>query len=268
MVDQKAKKEKFIETMPTMIQTHLIMCKDWAAVKDTAKSLKHIILKCDPPTPAMPMMATGATVLGSYSHIAHSVDKEEGEILQPFKGTKPKQPEVEENLKENLKNKDKTHQKPKRLMKPIHMKILIIIITIPQVRVEAADLIMVKVVTNNLEGSHNETEAKDLSMVNVSFKVITIREAHFNKTVLNTAIITNPIFREIKQIAIEAEAGAMDLSNSEDAAMEGPIIRIVMECISISITHMTHNKNNMALPAVYAADIIIPPSIATRENMT
>ena len=35
MVDQKeeAKKEKFIETMPTMIQTHLIICKDWADVK-------------------------------------------------------------------------------------------------------------------------------------------------------------------------------------------------------------------------------------------
>ena len=45
MVDQKeeAKKEKFIETMPTMIQTHLITCKDWATVKDTAKSLRHII---------------------------------------------------------------------------------------------------------------------------------------------------------------------------------------------------------------------------------
>ena len=93
MVDQKeeAKKEKFIETMPTMIQTHLIMCKDWAAVKDTVKSLEHIILQCDPPTLAMPMMATGATVLGLYSHIAHSVDKEEGEIPQPFKGAKPKQ---------------------------------------------------------------------------------------------------------------------------------------------------------------------------------
>ena len=93
MVDQKegAKKEKFIETMPTMIQTHLITCKDWAAVKDTAKSLKHIILKCDPPTPAMPVMATGATVLGLYSHIAHLVDKEEGEIPQLFKGAKPKQ---------------------------------------------------------------------------------------------------------------------------------------------------------------------------------
>ena len=93
MMDQKeeAKMEKFIETMPRMIQTHLITCKDWATVKNTAKSLEHIILKCDPPTLAMPMMATGATVLGLYSHIAHLVDKEEGEIPQPFKGAKPKQ---------------------------------------------------------------------------------------------------------------------------------------------------------------------------------
>ena len=40
---EKAKKEKFIETMPMMIQTHLIICKDWAEVKDKAKSLEHII---------------------------------------------------------------------------------------------------------------------------------------------------------------------------------------------------------------------------------
>ena len=93
MVDQKeeAKMEKFIETMPMMIQTHLIICKDWADVKDKAKSLKHIIRKCDPPTPTMPLMATCATVPGLYSHIVHLVDKEEGEIPQPFKGAKPKQ---------------------------------------------------------------------------------------------------------------------------------------------------------------------------------
>ena len=90
MVDQKeeAKKEKFIETMPTMIQTHLITCKDWTMVKDTAKSLEHIIMKCDPPTQAMPMMATGVTATGVTEHL---VDKEEGEIPQPFKGAKPKQ---------------------------------------------------------------------------------------------------------------------------------------------------------------------------------
>ena len=93
MVDQKeeAKKEKFIETMPTMIQMHLIISKDWANIKDKAKSLEHIIQKCDRPTPTMPLMVTGATVPGLYSHIVHSVDKEEGEIPQLFKGTKPKQ---------------------------------------------------------------------------------------------------------------------------------------------------------------------------------
>ena len=127
---------------------------------------------------------------------------------------------------------------------------------------------MVQVATDNLEGSHNETEAKDLNMVNASFKVITIREVHLNKTVRNMAIIANPISREIKQIAIEAKAVAMDLNNSEDMAVEGPIIRIAMEHISISTTHMTHNQSNMALPAVYAADSITPLSIVTRENTT
>ena len=179
MVDQKeeAKKEKFIETMPMMIQTHLIMCKDRATVKDTAKSLEHIIMKCDPPTPAMPAMATGATVPGLYSHTAHLVDKQEGEIPQPFKGAKPNKPEAEVNLKENLKNKDITHQKPKRWMKLILMKTLTTTITMPQVRVEAADLIMVKVEADNLEGLHHEIEARDLSIVSISFKIITIRSA-------------------------------------------------------------------------------------------
>ena len=36
-------------------------------------------------------MATGATVLGLYSHITHSVDKKEGKIPPPFKGAKLKQ---------------------------------------------------------------------------------------------------------------------------------------------------------------------------------
>ena len=138
----------------------------------------------------------------------------------------------------------------------------------PQVRVEATDLIMVKVVTDNLEGSYNEIEAKDLNIVTVSFKVIAIREVHHNKIVLNMATVVNPIFRETIQMVIEAEAMAVDLSNSEDVVMAGPTIRITMECISISITHMTHNQNNTVLPAVYAADLTILLSIVIRENMT
>ena len=138
----------------------------------------------------------------------------------------------------------------------------------PQVRVKAADLIMVRVETDNFKGSYNEIEAKDLSIVNISFKIITIREVHHNKIVLNTATVVSPISRGIMPILIGAKAMAVDLNNLEDAVMVGPTIRITMERISISITHMTHNQNNTVLPAVYAADSTIPPSTATRVNMT
>ena len=137
----------------------------------------------------------------------------------------------------------------------------------PQLRVEAAELLLVKTVTNNLEVSHNETEAKDLSTIKISFRIINPREAHSNRTVLNMAITVNPIFREIKQIATEAEAMARVLSNSEDVVMVGPITRVAMECTSISITHMTHRQNSMAHLAVNAVVLIIPPSIVTKENM-
>ena len=101
----------------------------------------------------------------------------------------------------------------------------------PQVRVEAADLLLVKVVTDNLEVSHKKTEAKDLSIVNISFRITDNREVHPNKTILNTAITINPIFREIKQIATEAKAVAMVLSILEEAVVVGPTIRIAVSVL-------------------------------------
>ena len=151
-------------------------------------------------------------------------------------------------------------------MKLVHMKVLPIIITVittmHQVRAEATDLLLVKVATDNLEVSHNKTEAKDLNTVNVSFTIIDIREAHPNKTVLNTAITANPIFREIKQITLEAEVTAMVLRIIGDAVVVGPTIRVVMECISI--TCMTYSQNNTAHPAVYVVVLITLLSIVTR----
>ena len=142
------------------------------------------------------------------------------------------------------------------------------IIILPQVRVEDADLLMVKVGTDNLEASHNKTEAKDLNIVNVNFRIINFREVHFNRTVLNMVIITNPTFREIKQIATEAEAVAWDLSNLEDTVMAEPIIKVAMAITSISITRMTHRQNSMAHLVVYVMALIIPLNIVKRENMT
>ena len=135
-------------------------------------------------------------------------------------------------------------------------------------QVEAADLIMVKAEIINFEGLHYKIEVKDPSIVSVSFKIIAIREMHHNKIVLNTAMPISLIFRGIRATLIEAKVMAVDLNISEDVVVVGPIIRTTLECISISITHMTNNQNDMVLPAVYAVDLTIPPNIAIRVNMT
>ena len=89
---EESKKDKFIDTMPTIIQTHLITQKTWAETTKKARELEHIIKKCDPLAAALPILAKGTTVPGLYSHITHSNDKDEMDIPQPFKGARPKQP--------------------------------------------------------------------------------------------------------------------------------------------------------------------------------
>ena len=96
----------------------------------------------------MPLVTTGTAVPGLYSHIAHSVDKDEAEMPHLLRVQNQSKPEVEVNLKENLKVTDKTHQKTKRQTNHIPMItpiiITIMIITLPQVRVEAVDLLWPK----------------------------------------------------------------------------------------------------------------------------
>ena len=84
--DKHVKMEKFIETMPTIIQTHLIIEPNWAAVTKKAKNLEHIIQRCDPPAIAPPIIQ--GAVPGLYSHIAQSQDQDLDNIPKPFKSTK------------------------------------------------------------------------------------------------------------------------------------------------------------------------------------
>ena len=112
------------------------------------------------------------------------------------------------------------------------------IITLPQVKTEATDLLAVKAVTSNLEASYKEAEAKDLSIINANFKTIGFGEVHINRTIINTASTANPIFREINQITTEDEAMAGVLSKLEDMVMVGPTTRVTMALTSISIIHM------------------------------
>ena len=87
----ESKMEKFVDTMPTVIQTHFIIYKNWEKTTKKAKELEHIIRKCDPPAAALPNLTQGTAVPSLYSHIAHLNDKEESDIPQPSKGARPKQ---------------------------------------------------------------------------------------------------------------------------------------------------------------------------------
>ena len=90
----ESKMEKLIDTMPTIIQTHLITCKTWAKTTKKAKELEHIIRKCDPLAAALLNLTKGTAFPDLYLHIAHSNDKEETDIPQPSKGARPKQPKT------------------------------------------------------------------------------------------------------------------------------------------------------------------------------
>ena len=57
-----SKMERFIDTMPTIIQTHLITCENWAKTTNRAKELEHIIRRCDPLAAALPTLTQGTAV--------------------------------------------------------------------------------------------------------------------------------------------------------------------------------------------------------------
>ena len=78
------------------------------------------------------------------------------------------------------------------------MKALTIITIILQIRVEAADLIMVRVETDHLEDLYHKIEDNDLNIVNVSFRITAIREVHHNKIVHNMVAHINCIFKGTK----------------------------------------------------------------------
>ena len=141
------------------------------------------------------------------------------------------------------------------------------IIILPQVKIEATDLLMVKAVADNSEASHSEAEAKDLSTINANFRTTGFIEAHIRVAVINTVATANPISREINQIPTEVEAMAGILNKQEDTVMVGPFTRVIIIITSISIILTIRRWNSMAQPLAYVVVLIIPLSIATKENM-
>ena len=104
--DKQAKMEKFIEKMPTIIQTHLIIEPNWAHVMKKAKNLEHIIQKCDPLAIAPPILQGAGAVPSLYSHIVQSQDQDSKNIPKLFKSTKGR------GGKKSGKDKQKSQQQP------------------------------------------------------------------------------------------------------------------------------------------------------------
>ena len=104
--DEQAKMEKFIETMPTIIQTNLIIETCWADATKKAKNLEQIIHKCDPPAIAPPILQGAGAVPGLYTHIVQSQYQDSDNIPKPFKSTKGR------GGKKSGKSKQKSQQQP------------------------------------------------------------------------------------------------------------------------------------------------------------
>ena len=162
--NDESKKDKFIGTMPTIIQTHLITEKDWAATTKKAKELEHFFRKCDPPAAALPTLAKGTAVPCLYSYIAHSNDKDETEIPLPFKGAHPKQPKPRDGGKVNNLNKNQKidHNKHKMINTIMRILTTITIMRIIEVNPEAVYPIEAKMQDIPLEAKISMAEVKEI----------------------------------------------------------------------------------------------------------
>ena len=104
--DKHSKMEKFIEIMPTIIQTYLIIEPNWAEVTKKMMNLEHIIRQGDPPAIALPIAQHTGAVPSLYSHIAETQDQDSASISKPFKSTRGR------GGKKSGKGKFKPQQQP------------------------------------------------------------------------------------------------------------------------------------------------------------
>ena len=254
---EESKKDKFIDTMPTIIQMHLITEKTWADITKKAKELEHIIRKCDLPAAAVPTLAKGNPVPSLYSHIAHSDDKDEMDISQPFKGACPKQP------KSRGGGKGKQPQKKLKNLPP-----------------QTQDDQYNYDDTNNYYHNENYRGQSRGQNAGCSFRGQNfcgrgqrnqnIYQGQYQMMAIKaiiTRVIVDSIITHIKTFL---KAIAMDNLEAEAMVTAGPIIEVmlIINIISITVMMMSTRQTNMAHLVHCAEDTITPPNIALRESMT
>ena len=228
----EAKMEKFVDTMPAMVQTHLITCENWAKTTKKAKELEHIIRKCDPLAAALPTLTQDAAVPGLYSHITRFDDKEETDIPQPFKGVKPKQTK---NRAKKIELKIKQQQKPNPPPVQIQEEQYSYEDTNNYYhnenyrgQSEAVDPIEAKLLDDFSEVKILVVEANATKVhIKVNTKVTIIKAITTKVLMVNTTTHIEAILRLIIMANLEAEAMVMVELITMDVVIAGLIIEVI-----------------------------------------
>ena len=208
-------------------------------------------------------MTQGTAVRSLYSHIAHSNDKEETDIPQPFKGPDQSKTKLEVKGKANSHNKSQYPLQYGYRQNNTLMKILIITTTmrITEVNPEAIDLInanildevKIHVVEANVLKTHTKVNIKVTIIKVITIKAIMVYTTTHVETIKRVAIMAN----------LEAEAVVMAEVITVDIVTAGLIIKAItiINTISIVVMKMITSLINMVHHVHYVVAIIIPPNI-------
>ena len=238
--DKQVKMERFIDTMPTIIQTHLIIEPDWADVTKKAKNLEHIIQKCDPPLLPHPFYKVQVQFL-AYIHILHNPKIKILTIsLSHSKVQKVEEERNQVKANRNL-NSSLNHlpfpQKKTNIMK---RQMTITIMRIIEAITEAANPTGVnKAAAENLIEVPNKGEGASKTIIGVNTKA-TVDISTPPMEAITIIIIT---------VIIKAEVDmAVMVIITEVMAMAEAIIEAITITNTTNITHMmmVHRWSNMA----------------------
>ena len=267
---KESKRDKFIDTMPTIIQMHLITEKTWEETTKKVKELEHIIRKCDPLAAALPTLAKGTAVPSLYSHIAHSNNKDEMDISQPFKGAHPEQPKSRGGGKGKQPQQKLASTDTRRSIQ-LRILTIIAIMRIIEVNPEVVDPIQAKIQVISSEAKIFMAEANEIKIyTKANIRMMAIK-AIITRAIKDFIITHVEISPRIIATAIP-EAEAMDEAEAIIMAMVmvGPIIKamLTINTISVMVMMMSTRQTNMVHHVLYAVAIITLPNIASRESMT
>ena len=217
---------------------------------------------------ALPNLTKGTAVPSLYLHIAHSNDKEETDIPEPFKGAQPKQ--------SNTGGRGKGKQLQQKL-KPPPAQVQEDQYTYDdtnnyyhnEVNPEAIDLTEARILVNFSEAKIHVVEVNAIKThTKANIRVIAIM-AIITKVIVVYTITHIETFNKVIIMAnLEAEAVIMAEVITMDVVTVGPIIEgITTNTISIMVMMMCTRQTNMVHHVHYVVAITTPPNIVLRKNM-